>query len=779
MLENTVTKFVLNCWRNIASGNIKAYRFMGFNIRLLLFSILLLGLVLPLNSIASDSQIGTVEGIVLDAETGDTISYVYLFIEDINRGQTSHSDGTFTFKDIPTGNYTLKMQRIGYQTQTQPIEIPADDTLKITLTMQSTVLSNEGIEVTGQRERGSSNHLENAVQSVSGEALRQNLSTTLANTLEDVPGLSTRSMGTAPGRPVMRGLGGERLMILQDGERTGDVSSQSADHAVSVDPMSAEEIEIARGPSALEYGSNAIGGVINVVRNQIPSSQPDHWHGTASLQGESVNTGAASGFEFGAPLGENFALKVDGNLRSTLDTYTPDGRLENSGTLSTNDAIGVGYIRPWGYTGLATSLYLNNYGIPPDSLGGHPNGVNIEMEKLQIEGTSEIFLDHPFFSRLEADLSHKSYFHQEIESSGIVGTEFGVLTSNASLKADHGEFAFLDEGKIGLWAERKNYVVNGTRTPDSDSYSFSAFLIEEKDIGPLHLEIGARLDHTIAKPSVENQSIQGREIRDRSFTALASSANAVFDFGGGFFTGFSIIHSFRAPSQEELFSQGPHLASYSFEVGNPDLNPERGLGKEIYFRYRKPNIRTELTFFHNGFSNYNFARNTGQRSPQDRSLYIYQFSGTEAALSGVEFSSQVKLFEQWALSTSVGYTHGRRKLFENEQEDSNENWKPLPTIPPLKGNIELSYTKNTLKVGAVSKLAAEQNRTGEFEQPTDDYAIFNLFAQYRFEHWKLLHTLSLNANNIFNTTYRNHLSRIKEIYPEPGRNISLLYRIYF
>lgn len=752
---------------------------MRFNIQLLLFSILFLGLSLPQITIASDTQTGTVEGIVLDAETGDPISYVYLFIEDINRGQTSHSDGTFTFKDIPAGNYTLKMQRIGYQTQTQPIEVPADDTLKVTLSMQSTVLSNEGIEVTGQRERGSSNHLENAVQSVSGEALRQNLSTTLANTLEDVPGLSTRSMGTAPGRPVMRGLGGERLMILQDGERTGDVSSQSADHAVSVDPMSAEEIEIARGPSALEYGSNAIGGVINVVRNQIPSSQPDHFHGTASLQGESVNTGTAAGIDFGVPLGNNFAMKADGNLRSVLDTHTPNGRLENSGVLSTNNAIGLGYIRPWGHAGLATSLYLNHYGIPPDSLGGHPDGVNIEMEKMQVEGTSEIFLDHPVFSRLEADLSHKSYFHQEIESSGIVGTEFGVLTSNASFKADHEELAFLDEGKIGVWAERKNYAVNGTRTPDSDSYSFSAFLIEEKDIGPLHLEIGARLDHTNARPDVENQSIQGREIRDRSFTALASSANAVYDFGGGFFTGASIIHSFRAPSQEELFSQGPHLASYSFEVGNPDLNPERGLGKEIYFRYRQPNTRSELTFFHNGFSNYNYARNTGDPSPQDPSLYIYQFTGTQAELMGVEFSSEIQLLNNWVLSASMGYTHGRRKLFENEQDDPNKNWKPLPTIPPLKGNIELSYNKNGLRLGTKSKLAAEQNRTGEFEQPTDGHAVFNLFGQYRFERWEMLHTLSLNANNIFNTTYRDHLSRIKEIYPEPGRNISLLYRIYF
>lgn len=737
-------------------------------------------LVLPPLSNASYAQNGTVEGIVIDAETDEPISYAYLFLGGINRSQTTHSDGTFTFKDIPEGTYSIKLQRIGYKTQT--IEVSIDDTLKVTLTMTPTILEDKGVEVVGQREYGSSNHLENASQNISGASLRQNLSTTLANTLEDIPGLSTRSLGSAPGRPVMRGLGGERLMILQDGERTGDVSSQSSDHAVSIDPMSAEEIQISRGPSALEYGSNAIGGVINVVRNQVPSSIPNHLHGTASLQGETVNTGTAAGIEFGLPLGNSFALKANGNLRSTLDTETPEGTLENSGIFSTNNSIGLGYIKPWGHTGISSNIYFNNYGIPPDSLGGHPNGVNIEMEKFQFEGTSEIIVDRPFLRKLEVDLSHKTYFHQEIESSGAVGTEFGVLTTNASVKADHNKLTLFDEGKMGIWAEQKNYAVNGANTPDSDSYSLSAFLIEEKNFGPLHLEFGARLDHTTVMPDAENQSIQNIEIRDRSFTALASSANAVYDWSSGFFTGASIIHSFRAPSQEELFSQGQHLATYSYEVGNPELDPERGLGKEIYFRYRKSNARAELTFFHNGFSNFNYATNTGERRPEFLGGYpIYQFTGTEAVLKGVEFSSQLQLFSNWVLSGSLSYTHGKRKLFETEQnqQGTDAEWTPLPMIPPLKGNIELSYNNDGLKIGTKGKWAAEQNRTGEFETSTDGYTTLNLFSQYRFQKWDLLHTLSLNANNIFNTTYRNHLSRIKEIYPEPGRNISLLYRVYF
>lgn len=714
----------------------------------------------------------------MDSETEEPVSYVYLELEKANRTQISHSDGTFMFKKVPEGTYTLRMQRMGYKTQLLTVDVAANDTLRINPVLHPTILGDGEVEIVGKRER-SGNHLEKAIQSISGEELRQNLGATLASTLEDKPGLSTQSMGAVPARPVMRGLGGERLMILQDGERSGDVSSQSADHAVTVDPMAAEKIEIARGPYALEYGSNAIGGVVNVIRNQIPSSETDHLHGTASVQGESVNSGASAGVDFTAPLSKDVMVKADGNIRSALDSDTPDGKLENSGIFSTNDAVGVGYVRPWGHAGLASSLYINHYGIPPDSLGGHPEGVDIEMRKFQFEGTAEVFLENDVLKKMEADISHKSYFHREIESEGITGTEFGVLTSNVSVKANHGGVAFVDEGKMGLWGERKNYVVNGTRTPDSDSYSFSTFLIEEKDTGALHMEVGARLDHTIVIPDVYNEFIQGREIRRRTFTALASAANAVFDLGGGFFTGISFIHSFRAPSQEELFSRGPHLASYSFEVGNPDLDPERGFGKEIYFRYRQSNVRTELAFFHNGFTNYNYARNTGIRAPQNQALFIYQFTGTRAELSGAEFEARLKLFDQWAFSGALSYTYGRRELFDGEQNSSDSRWEPLPRIPPLKGNIEISYTHEGFRLGARSNIAASQNRTGEFESATDGYAVFKLFGQYRFQNWDLLHTFSLNVNNLFNTPYRNHLSRIKDIYPAPGRNIALLYRVYF
>lgn len=737
----------------------------------LIFSLLFFG-VIQVSAMTDDS--GTLMGQVVDRETLDPVAYAYLHIEELNRTITAHSDGTFQFNNLPSGTYTLSVYRIGYQTLSQSVTISDDETTEIQISLKSTVLNSDAVEVIGSADHGGSN-LEHASKSITGTELRQDLGATLANTMEDIPGFSSRSMGAAPSRPVVRGLGGERVLILQDGERTGDVSSQSADHAVTVDPMAAEQIEIARGPAALQYGANAIGGVINIVRNQIVNSRPQHLHGTASLQGQSVNNGTVAGLEASLPLGQQLALKLDGNLRNAQNINTPEGELQNSNILSTNNAVGASYIQPWGHVGLASSMYLNNYGIPPDPNGGHPNGVDIEMQKYQIEAGSEIFLENSIFESIKADLSYKNYFHREIESTGAIGTEFGVLTGNASVFARHDKLAFFDNGKIGIWGESKNYAVQGARTPDSDSYSLAGYFIEEKDIGSLHLELGGRFDYVNTVPTNEDPDSQIGFIRERSFNALSSSISAIYDFGKGFFTGTTLIHSFRAPSQEELYSEGPHLASYSYEVGNPDLEPERGLGKELFFRYKSNKATAELSFYHNSFDNYIYPRNTGRQSPRFPSLNIYQFKGVDAIFQGFEFSSQAQVFNYWALTGSISYTHASGKVGETTESE----WQPLPMIPPLKGGLGLTYANGDFQIGAKGRFAAEQTRTGDFESPTDGYAIVDLFGQYRFQSGDLLHTFSLNVENLFNTTYRNHLSRIKEIIPEPGVGASLLYRLYF
>lgn len=727
-----------------------------------------------------EQQNGTLIGTITDRETSEPISFAYLYLEEANRTITAHSDGTFAFTNIPAGDYTLRATRIGYRTASQSVEITAGDTTEVEISLRPTVFSSGAIEVVGTQDNGGGANLEHASKTISGTDLRQNLGTTLSATMDESPGISSRSMGAAPARPVIRGLGGERVLILQDGERTGDVSSQSADHAVTIDPMAAEEIEIARGPAALIYGSNAIGGVVNVVRNQISRSMPDHIHGIATLQGETVNTGGNAAVEAGIPLG-SFAVQADLNFRTTGSMKTPAGTLENSDLTSTNNALGISYIRPWGYLGGASSIYLNNYGIPPDPEGGHASGVDIEMEKYQLEGASEIYLPNSSFRSITANISYKHYFHKEIESGGIIGTEFGLLTTNASVKAHHPELAIFSKGTMGIWAETKDYAVSGANTPDSDAHSFSAFIVEEADWGDLHMEAGLRYDYNRAVPAEDDPDSQIGHIRTRSFQALASSLSAVYHMGSGYYIGSTFMHSFRPPSQEELYSEGPHLASYSYEIGNPDLDPERGLGKELFMRYRGGNISAEVTGYHNTFANYIYPRNTGRQNARFPSLNDYQFEGAASRIYGAEASAEIEFFSGIVFNGMFSYTHGERDLTPQEQELDPEasEVQPLPMIPPLKATVGLKYAKGGFQLGGKVRIAAKQTRTGDFETPTDGYNTWNVFGQYRFQTGKMLHTIALNAENIFNTTYRDHLSRIKDLMPGPGRNISLLYRTYF
>lgn len=754
-----------------------------FSAKPFLLFFLLLGTFLPINKTSAadpDIQTGRLIGTITDRETSEPISFAYLYLEEAKRTITAHSDGTFEFRNVPAGTYTLRVTRIGYRTISRFVEIIEDQTTEINISLQPTVLSSGAVEVVGTQDNGGGAYLEHASKSISGTELRQNLGTTLSQTIDNLPGISSRSMGSAPARPVIRGLGGERVLILQDGERTGDVSSQSADHAVTIDPIAAEEIEIARGPSALIYGSNAIGGVVNVVRNQIASSLPDHLHGTATLQGETVNTGGNAGLEAGLPIG-SFAVQADLNYRKASDLHTPTGTLANSDLESTNNALGISYIRPWGYIGTASSIYLNNYGIPPDPEGGHAEGVDIEMEKYQVEGGSEIYLSNSSFRSITADISYKHYFHKEIEPGGFIGTEFGLLTTNASAKARHSKLGVFSRGTMGLWAETKDYAVNGANTPDSDAYSLSAFIVEEANWGDLHLEGGIRYDYNRAVPVEDDPDSEIGNIRARTFQALASSISAIYQIKSGYYLGSTIMHSFRPPSQEELYSEGPHLASYSYEIGNPDLNPERALGKELFFRYRGDDISAEIAGYHNGFSNYIYPRNTGRQNSRFPSLNDYQFEGANARMYGVETSIEIQILPHVAFNGTMSYTRGDRDLTEEERELEPEagDSQPLPMIPPLNATVGLKYADGGFQFGSRVQFAAKQSRTGDFENPTDGYATVDLFGQYRFQFHSQMHTISLNVGNLFDTTYRNHLSRIKEIMPEPGRNISLLYRMYF
>ena len=718
-------------------------------------------------------------GVIIDAQTGEPVPFAYVHLEEINRAITADRNGEFQFQNVPPGTYTLAVHRLGFRDWHREIEVDSE-TQSIRISLQPVSFTGEEITVTGDSEVTTGSHLEHVSTKILGEELRRNLGTTLSETLQSKAGFSERSLGPAPGRPVIRGLGDERVLILQDGERTGDVSAQSADHAVTIEPMGAEEIEIARGPAALAYGANAIGGVINVVRNQIPTSVPNSITGSASLQGKTVNNGASGALDTSIPIGK-VALNVDINGRTGSNFSTPEGTVENSSIFNTHNTAGISYIGNKGYIGASGSYIYSEYGIPPDPLGGHPSGVDIEMRKYQFDIRAERTFNNSFFRLAEGRYSFVNYNHIELESNGIVGTEFGNLTANASAKVHNKEWGIFGSGSMGIWGEWQDYAVFGARTPDANQYSTAAYIIQKGDSGNLRYEFGSRFEYVLSKPKEERISSRIGEIKQRSFSALSTSASAIYEFVDRLFIGSTFMHSFRAPTLEELFSEGPHLAAYSFEIGNPELDAERGIGLELFLRYRSNRFNAELAGYRNDFQNYLYARDTGEQSVTDPSLNNFQFVGEEALFYGIEFTGDAQITNSLNVGGTLSYTIAERDVSEEEQQITGyeDDTRPLPMIPPLQGAVFVTFTKNQMTATARYKMSDKQTRLGEFETRTDGYSLLNASIQYRFDTSGILHTLSLNGTNILDTTYRNHLSRIKEVFPAPGRSINLLYRVYF
>jgi len=719
-------------------------------------------------------------GEVRDATTDEAVSFAYVHLEEINRSTTADRDGIFQFQNVPAGIYVIYVHRIGYTTFSKQIEYDGTDSDPLQISIQPQNISGDAVTVIGENSRNGGAWLEHASSKVLGEELRRNLGTTLSETLTSQAGFSERSSGPAPGRPVIRGLGGERVLILRDGERTGDVSAQSADHGVSIDPMGAEEIEIARGPAALAYGGNAIGGVINVVKNQIPNTIPNSFTGSASLNGKTVNSEASAAIDAVVPW-KKWAATIDLNGRTGQDFSTPDASIENSYLRNTNNTVGLSHVGDNGYVGGSFSTYLSDYGIPPDPNGGHPNGVDIEMRKYQADVRGERILNHSFFKRVEARYSFVNYNHIELESDGSLGTEFGKLTTNFSVSTNTGGWGIFDEGSMGIWGELQDYAVRGADTPDSDFYSAAAYIIQEGDAGGLHYELGTRLESVHSRPVEERESARIGRIENKSFLGLASSASLIYGITNHFFAGTTVMHSFRPPTLEELYSEGPHLAAYSFEIGNPQLDPERGLGTELFVRYRSNHINAEIAGYRNKFQNYLYPRDTGEQSISDPALNNYQYVGAEAEFYGFEVSANAQLHPRLNVGGNFSYTQADRSVTEAEQAVTgfDEDTRPLPMIPPVQGSFFTRYSQGNFTATGRLVMAGSQTRLGEFETETDGYTLLNASLQYRFDGFRLLHTMTLSGKNLLDTTYKNHLSRIKDVFPEPGRSISLLYRIYF
>lgn len=720
-------------------------------------------------------QVGTVLGRVVSSETGEPIAAATVRLTDLGRGELSHQNGTFHFDRVPVGAYTVAVQRLGFGPAQQRIEVRPSDTTRVEIRLSPSAINIPGVVVTGVGRERSATEAYRPTTVLDEAELRRHLGSSVAATLADQPGVSQRYNGPAASQPVIRGLSGDRVLVLEDGMRTGDIASTSADHAVTIEPLTAERIEVLRGPAGLMYGSNALGGVINVVREEVPRTLPEAATGMITGQVQSVNEGLTGGGTMSGGIGR-VAIRGEVTGRMAGDTRTPLGPLLETRMEGLNAAAGASWIGSGGYAGAAARDYQMEYGVPgtfngETIPGAHEDGVVIDLRRTSFRLEAARLSAAGPFSAVEWDAQYTRFVQHERERGGGVGTSFGQLTATSSITAHHrhelGEL--LTEGALGVWGSWQDLSSGGSSgTEPARQTSVATYLFEELGRGPLRLQAGARYDYTRIDPVSDGTTFAGT-LRAREFGAVSGSVAALVEARKGVIVGSSVSRAFRTPSIQELYSSGPHLADYSFNIGNPELDAEYGLGVDLFARVHLLRMNAEIAAFRNWIQNYIYYAPTGELDPRLQRFPVYRARGDDAMLQGFEGGVQWEVIDRVVVDGSGSYVQGTRTGGD----------EPLPAIPPLHGSLGVRFDDRRFFGSVGYEAAADQERVGEFERPTPGYSLWRLGAGLRWSAWGDLHTLTLRVMNLLDEIWYDHLARTRSVAPQPGRSVELLYRVSF
>ncbi|MCF8262399.1 MAG: TonB-dependent receptor [Melioribacteraceae bacterium] len=711
---------------------------------------------------------GTIRGIVIDAESNLPVESAVVKILETPYYEVTSNSGEFVFGKISGGSYQIEVTHISYKVRTIDYNFNTQESGELIIYLEPNSIEIAPVIVSGIHTESKFDELQEAAGVLKGRELDKNLGNTLASTLKNEAGLAIRSMGPAPARPVIRGLGGDRVLISEDGEKTIDLSGTSPDHAVTVEPFSIDRIEVLRGPKILLQTPTTIGGIVNIVRNEIPDEIPSGIVGSIGGYGESANSGYLGAANIKIPIG-NFVTRAEISRRITNDLTTPTGKLKNSDSENFNTSLGTSWINKWGVIGGSFREFDLNYGVPGGFVGAHPNGVNIEMVKRRFNLKFDYKFSSRFYEKLSVDLSRNYYRHKEFESSGALGSEFRIITYLGRIEIHHKDFFQFHNGIYGVSFEQREFEIGGfVFTPPTNSLNISVYWFEHFEYNDFHFEASARYNFDIITPDYEKPNSNIGYIREKSFNTFSLSGSLLYDISDIVHIGANISKSSRVPTIEELFSEGPHLAAYSFEIGNPELESESGIGTELFIYHDFENLFFNLNIFRNDLSSYIIARNSGELN-YSTFLPVYKTEGINAVIQGVEFQFDWKPSGNFSFYGGGSYTYG----------ENSDVKKPLPQIPPFKVNLGTRFNIGDFNLSLSAEGASAQKRVDDFEKPTVGYLILNQSTQYSFTNSNMIHSFSLGIDNIFNKEYRNHLSRVKSIIPEAGRNIRLTYKMLF
>ena len=596
-----------------------------------------------------------------------------------------------------------------------------------------------------------------------GEELINKRGANLGETLAQEPGVSVSSYGSGAGRPVIRGLSGSRVRTLQNGVGTLDASSTSPDHAVSSEPLLADQIEILKGPVTLLYGGDAIGGVINVVDNRIPEKLPENGlEGAVEVRYNSGSNGKAGVARLDGGFGE-LAWHVDAYQRDTEDINLPSslgGTLSNSDISADGATVGMSWIdEEQGFIGVSFGQYNNNYGLPAEENADELVRLDVEQERFDVKGT--IFKPFAGVKQIKFKYGRNDYKHVELE-----GEEIGTTFSN---KADETRFEVLHvpldgwQGVLGLQVNNRDFSAIGEEAfvPPSTTESIGVFVVEEKSFANVNVEFGIRSDtQTLGSDSLANS------LKDDTFS---TSLGVLWKLHSSYSLSIALAHAQRAPNAEELLSNGPHLATQSFELGNIGLSKESANNIDVSLRKHQGDVKFTLNAFYNSFEQFIYEKATGN---MEEGLPVFQFVQEDAIFRGLEFELD------WIVSDSGPGTvtlHSQADYVKGEFSNGGN----LPRISPPRMGAGVLYERNDWYIDLEAIRYMKQDQVAEFESSTGGYTLLNLDFNYQLATQTNDYTLFIRGTNLLDDEVINHTSFIKDIAPQAGRSITLGVRLSF
>ncbi len=712
-------------------------------------------------------------GHIINAETGEHVPFINIIVEGTRIGTITDATGHYLLTNLAPGSHRLVVQGMGYVTTFKEFEATKDRTIEVDVEVLPSAIDLAEVVITSSPTGSGFRYQPN--QAYFGEALQRRGESSFGEMLNTEPGVSMRSMGSAPARPVIRGLDGDRILILQNGERMGDISETSADHSISLDPLAASRVEVVRGPASLLYGSSALGGVINLITTDIPQDWDRGFTGVLSVQGATVNDMGA-GFGRIAYGGDSWASSARFSFRQAGDMRTPEMVVPGTSMRNYDGSIGAGFQGDNGFGGFAASFANQTYGVPEDVFADDER-IEIRMQRQSLQGNlfrkREGWIDRAQV-RFNAARLFQQEFEMEMDDEGKwdeeMELEYDKITFSSTVTLQHRPTGVFDRGAIGFNLYGHSMDVGGDEayTPGENRFSLAAFTFQEMPItNRIRLQAGIRLDFQ-RTTAISNDLFPNVDQTRNAFN-YSGSMGLNYRPAEGWEIGAQFARSHRNPSIEELFANGPHLGAGVFEVGDANLKDEIGNGGDLFVNYSNDVFSFEMTGFINHFLNFIIFQPTGL-TDEASGYPVFRYEGDEAQMLGGELSLGYQPTSSFNITTGLDYVYGRRV------GNGSEN---LPFIPPFRASLSMEYDFGSVWIGGRLQAVATQDQVAPEEESTDGYTVVGLQAGYRMDRGGR-HVVILRGDNVFDVAYRDHLSRIEDRNVSmPGRNIHLAYRWYF